>query len=236
MKWILFSIFLIVSLPLVAQSGAPSVLPEKKILASDLEQLDSTILRRKLERIHGESGRAGSSKWEVAFGGQIYNWDWNSGWTCPSSKEVLDCSQWSPLSLRWFETKNLWLKPWTQMNKKNILLEADKKIPQSQSTTAPVEGEVIEEPVESEAIRLGGQRLALQAWDWQSNEGKTLRVYTSLRNARVERIDHDGMEEYVEWRQNPKTKSLQIQQIILERDGQRLTARRLEAPAPKKKN
>ncbi len=227
--------FLSVSLSsLRAQSSGVSTTAAKAFLSQNISELDENILRRKLERTHGESGRAGKSLWEVAFGGQIYRWEWNGQWSCPSSKDSLDCAAWVPVSLEWFETKNAWLRPWTRLKKERIVLDADRKIPVSggESSDGATEDSTA---VVDEEIKLGGQRLALQAWDWRSDDGRSLRVYTSLRNSRIERIDHGGIEEYIEWKQNPKSKSLQIQQIIFEKSGQRLSARRVESAPAKKK-
>ncbi len=244
---IFFLTLLAISISFRAQSqevaAAPTATeapPVKEVLSDNIEKLDEAVLRKKLEKIHGEFGRAQKSKWEVAFGGQIVNWDWNGAWTCPN-KEVVDCSAWVPTSLEWFETKTAWLKPWSKIKKSGVLLEAEKRIPSSvdpAETSAEGSDEIPSVNAGSETdepIRLGGQRLALQAWDFASNEGKELKVFTSLRTSWVERIDREGMREYIEWKRHPKTKMLQVHQIILEKDGQRLTARRVEsAEKPKK--
>ncbi len=214
----------------------------KTVLSADINQLDTTLLKKRLEKAHGELGKGQKSTWEVGFDGQIYKWDWNGGWNCSAGKEIVDCGNWKPMSLIWFETKTSWLKPWTTIVKEEFVLDEEKKIPTS--NTVPSEVEVSEPAIDAvetggktaEPVRLGGQRLALQAWKWSSAD-KEVKVYTSLRTDWVERIDHDGIVEYLEWKRNPKTKSLTLNQLIMEKDGQRLSARRVEpvkSATPKK--
>jgi len=219
---------------------SPASTADKPVLSSDLNQLDATLLKKRLERAHGELGKSQKSTWEIGFAGQNLKWDWNGAWICPNGKEVVDCNDWKPKSLAWFETKTAWLKPWTSMKKDEFVLDEERKIP----TSSPAVGdddavEPPSDPVEaggksSEPVRLSGQRLALQAWKWSSAD-QEVKVYTSLRSDWVERIDHDGVVEYIEWKRNPKTKALVLSQLIIEKDGQRLSARRLESPTPPSK-
>jgi len=234
-NFILMSLLLLPA-PMVLAQTSSTPAAEKPVLSSDLNQLDMTLLKKRLEKAHGELGKGQKSTWEIGFAGQNFKWEWNGGWSCPVGKEVIDCNDWKPASLSWFETKTAWLKPWTSIKKEEFVLDEERKIPTSNPN--PGEAEATEpsvEPIEaggkgSEPVRLGGQRLALQAWKWSSGD-KDVKVYTSLRSDWVERIDHDGVVEYIEWKRSPKTKALVLSQLIMEKDGQRLSARRLETPA-----
>ena len=148
----------------VAEAPANSGPVEKAVLSDNLEQLDEVILRRKLEKAHGEMGRAQKSNWEIGFSGELIPWEWNGKWSCSTKKEIVDCTAWIPASLQWFETKTAWLKPWTKVKKVDFLLEADKRLPGMGPVQLEPIGESIEAlpqvPVHAEAIRLSGQRLA----------------------------------------------------------------------------
>lgn len=158
-----------------------------------------------------------------------------------STKPTLDCNRFKPVSLLWWESAGAWLDGWSRLEKRGFLLdETEKQSAKSldsgvfgnllnQESFNEIFGDVVEEEPEfseedsDEPFRLGGKRLALEEWRWVKSSGEEVKVYTSLRNNWVERIDQSGQVEYILAKRPNKWSPPRVEKIILERDGKRLT-------------
>jgi hypothetical protein len=72
-----------------------------------------------------------------------------------------------------------------------------------------------------------GRKWALEGWKWKNSKGDSAGIYVSLRDQKVERIDFEGVIEFLEWRDKPGRASPDLERIVLERGGQRMVISRL---------
>lgn len=234
--------FLLISLFIASQ--VPQGVEENSSQTTTLSELDAAILKKRMEDIYGEYGRAKSSTWTVDFGGKSEDWVWNgSEFACESKAEAEevsaeleplpdefpDCSNWVPLSFKWWQSKNAWLEPWVSFEKLGYELTAETKKSKPRRSVEIVQSIIVAEqeaaeqsPQDEEPILLGGKRPALEAWLWRDIQDRELKVYTSLRNNWVERIDHGDTTEYIEWTQANRWTKPEIRKVFVERGGVRL--------------
>lgn len=159
---------------------------------------------------------------------------------------LIDCQSSVPLSLLWWETPGKWLENYVQFERVDFLLDEKERAtgkPVSSETFGGLlqaegivdqerfevlfgEGEVdlsVDEEEDAEPFLLGGKRLALEEWIWTRTDGKSIRVYNSLRNQWIERIDHEGAVEFIVAKRANQWSPPRPNRIILEKDGRRIT-------------
>lgn len=218
-------------------------------------ELDMALHKARLASIFGEKRHLDRSVWEVSIDGSSQKWRWNGkGFKGCESSEELSCTDWIPLSFRWWLAPNNWLSGWVEFERKGFYFGAPREKPR-QLRPHSVLGAFLAEEIakennekalellaeqsssdesaddesEMEEVLLSGKRLASEMWEWKRANGERVRIYSSLRNQWIERIDWDGVTEYIEWVPGPRRWSRPVlNRLIMERDGKRVTFTRVK--------
>lgn len=192
--------------------------------------LDNVILKERLKKIYGEFSIKAKGDWQVSFDGKIVTWKWSEkGWTCPQDPKV-SCKEWIPTSFKWWVENRGWLERWTPNAKLGFEFGKTKREPamdRAAVASSPHEESdpsAVEHAAERSEDRDGfaGKNWASEVWEWKSTKGESSRVYTSLRDQRIERIDYGENVEFVEWQDKPGRSSLDLVRVTMERGGARL--------------
>lgn len=205
-----------------------------------LSSLDAAILTHRLKRIYGPYGSPKKTDWNVSMGGKTEAWVWDGkSFSCPH-KEEWDCSLWVPKSFEWWLSKGAWLDNWVSFTRTGFFLEQDQLNKSSKRAglrniddlIPSQEGEGVElaplpsaeeREEEDDVVEIGGKKQASEVWDWVSQSGENIKVYSSLRNQWIERIDYDDSREYIEWIKPSRWAPMEIKSVTLDRDGQRIS-------------
>lgn len=222
------------------------------------EELDRELLLSRLIEIYGQKRYIDRSVWEVSREGETQEWVWTgSQFEGCETTENFTCSNWIPISFQWFLSRNNWLEGWTTFSREEFYLGETKAKPrvisahsvlgtflmeelarEDPSQIAKLESEEINEvggEDEDEEILIGGKRLAAEIWTWTRPGFSPFKIYSSLRNQWIERIDDGGSKEFLEWKEGPKRWSRPtLERVVLEKEGRRLTFKRSSKKAPKK--
>ncbi|MDB5038350.1 MAG: hypothetical protein JWQ35_1878 [Bacteriovoracaceae bacterium] len=200
--------------------------------AADLGELDAALIKERLKRIYGEFSMKAGKEWEVSYQGKTSTWKWSdkSGWACPADSS-LKCSEWVPNSFRWWVSSKGWLDNWTPVTrlgfdfgkaKSEVASAPAIAMPEAVADNAVVAAEELEHPVEKiEADPLGGKKWAHEVWQWKNKKDASAKIYVSLRDQKIERIDANDLVEYLEWLDKPG-RAPELLRVVLERNGTRV--------------
>lgn len=228
-------------------------LPMNNVETNPLRELDEEILKARMRRIYWRTSNGKTTYWEVTRPGAVETWTWDGRkgrMSCPKPEEI-ECNDYIPVSFKWWLTNNTWMEPWESFRREGFLLEQEKVGISTQPASRPaltnflqqqegVDNFDFTQPVPSapefeadsddELIRLGGKRLALEKWTWQSQAGQRINVFLSLRNQWIERIDQPGSTEYIEWKKRNRWSKPSLNRVIYESSGIRLSFLRSKKP------
>jgi len=221
--------------------------PEKveEVPTLSLDELDRELVIKRIEKSHMNFRFKLKPSWKVSFDGTTQNWMWNgSGWDCSQAKtndindgsEMIEapsfnCEDWVPLSFQWWVLSRSWLLT-SYPDRKSVF-----KLWRPQADRAMAgDGQIfpfadLVEEVEREESKdlkdqltiFDGKRRASEVWEWRLHDGKLARIYISLRNQWIERIERGDWTEYIEWQQKNKWRAPEIKRVVVEANGKRFS-------------
>jgi len=224
-----------------------------------VKELDRELIRERLRKVYGNFNLKLAHTWQATFEGKTETWHWTGkSWKCPPAAVTKDpvqnevgatnvvCSEWIPASFRWWNIESGWLSNSSPLGRASFdvgQVKAEKPAgaasaqagKDASSVEAGPSGSVTESNGEAEE---NGQddpslsrakRWADEVWNWQLPNHGEARVYISLRNQRIDRIDTKNSTEFIEWNQKNQ-KVPEIEKIVLERGPTRLALVRIPDP------
>lgn len=214
--------------------GAEDKVEKKKpeIKKLSLNELDLELVKKRLKKAHKNFSFKVKPNWQVSFRGTTEKWKWTKqGWECPEAKPEINlgqpevivesktvCEDWIPLSFRWWVMKKGWLKNSVPERRDAFRLwkpQADHALTRAH--------DIARSQVEDELIIFDGKRRASEVWNWRLEDGFIVKIYISLRNQWIERIESGDWTEYIDWVQKNRWRAPEIKRIVIERGGDRIS-------------
>lgn len=194
--------------------------------SDDLADLDANLMRERLKKIHGDFSVKATGEWKVSSQGKVQTWKWTAkGWVCPA-EPILSCGEeWVPTSFKWWSQGRGWAESWSPVKKLGYefgrpKLEVAKPVVTEVHTleeTPAADGDV------EQADPFAGKKWALESWLWKNKKESEAKIFISLREQAIERIDTDGAIEYLDWISKPGRSALQLGKVVIEKNGIRAT-------------
>ena len=210
-----------VLVPVEVPPGAEPYVEERKILSK--EELDKVFVKERLKTVHGDFKLRGFGDWVVTESGQApLTWKLSEkGFECAKESSI-PCKEWVPNAVRWWILGKGWTEKWSPSMKVGVEYGEKKMISRQTPLEATPDSTPEEDPIEKEIAKFDGKRVAQEVWDWSGDESSA-RLFLSLRNSWVEKIEHNGQSEFLEWVVPSGKKVPELSRIILERDGRLLS-------------
>jgi hypothetical protein len=193
--------------------------------------LDGQIMKERLRKIYGDFSVKAKGEWQVSYGGKVVTWKWSEkGWSCPSDPTI-NCREWVPTSFKWWVESRGWLDRWSPVSR--IGFELGKAKVEGGAGQTPIVVPVNPENMEQSAVDhgheksdepdiLGGKKWASEVWEWKDTKGAESKLYISLRDQRIERIDSSDSVEYVDWKDRPGRSTPDLTKVVVEKSGMRV--------------
>lgn len=186
-----------------------------------LTKLDASLLKERLRKLYGNFNLGASGVWNVSYQGQTVQWKWTgTAWACPQGSPV-NCADWVPLSFRWWVMSKGFLDNWSPTKKLGFDIGRPKvvrtKVPIVRASGAEAgTPEATEEETEQRVDPYGGKKWAHEVWQWESKKGTNASIFVSLRDQKIERLNSEGADEYIEWEKGKGT-ALELDRVTMNR-------------------
>lgn len=198
-------------------------------------ELDASILRERVRRVHGDFSLKAKGDWQVSYDGKIVTWKWTEkGWVCPVDEKI-SCKEWVPTSFKWWVEGKGWLERWSPLERAGfdigrprITAKSDVGGAGAEHSAETGDGVVdsgsgaTQDLVSSVGHSDQPKRWAHEVWEWKSSKGESAKLYFSLVDQRIERVDFADATEYLEWKDLPSRTAPELVRVIIEKSGIRM--------------
>lgn len=194
--------------------------------AQNFDELDALIAKDRLRATMLNFSVKPIGEWQAQFDGQTETWRWTEkGWACANSKRT-DCKDFAPLTFQWLATPKVFFDQWVASKRVRIDL-GDIRAERSVVTedAEPETGEPVEPTLDFQ-----GSRVAAEVWRFESLQNLQADFSISLRDYRIEKIEHNGVTEILKWRQ-AGGRPIELLSVTVERNGSRIVFVRARKPA-----
>lgn len=178
----------------------PTVLPNVQP-ALPLPELDLALAKERLHKIYGDFNLKGLGDWTVSHHGQTQVWKLDrEAWICPK-EPLAPCADWMPTVFKWWILNKGWLESWNPEGRDgfDVVKGRTQPVVKENAGTSSEASNAEDDTVEKLPAEFQGTRFASELWTWKSTSDTRARLYISLRNQWIDRIDYGDTQEYLEW-------------------------------------
>lgn len=213
--------------------------------ADDQELLDSNFLKERVRRVHGDLAVKPGGAWQASAEGKVGTWKWtDKGWKCAENSE-LSCKEDSPAAFRLWSQPKAWWDSWQPIKRLSIEVvvvprEGMGAVGTQVEASNAGDGSAVTEEAKSGISAdsdanpqpAGGssggstKTKAYEVWEWRDAKDQRLKIWVSMRDYRIERLEMDGQVNVLVWESKPGRTNLELNQLILEKDGRRISLAR----------
>jgi hypothetical protein len=191
-----------------------------------VSQLDAMLAKERLRKVYGEFNMKLGGEWQVSVDGRTDKWKWSPEkgmWICPPDQKER-CASLVPLAFKWWGRGKGWAQEWNPEKRDGLEFGRVR----SESAESKVgTGSANEDPTTEEVKAFEGKKTADEIWTWKSASGSEAKIFISLRDQRIERIESGDGVERIEWFQKQPTSVPELNKLILESSGTSVTFARI---------
>jgi len=183
----------------------------------ELMVLDRGALVERLKKAYAPVSFKLDGDWAVTSPTGTETWSWSQGkWRCPQS--TYKCEDFVPLSFRWFSQGKAWITAGQPGDRLGYDFKGS-SYASAQRHSAKVTAEEDEES--GQVVAFEGKRNAHEVWQWQSSFSPEFKMFVSLRDYLIERLDSNEGVEILEWGAK-SGRVVILDKVFLDRNGVRI--------------
>lgn len=182
----------------------------------ELMNLDRQSLVERLKKAYAPVSFKIDGDWLVTSPSGTETWTWSQGkWRCPQS--TYKCDDFVPLSFRWFLLGKTWISAGQPGDRLGYDFKGSSHASAQRHSSQNQEGE----DEAATTVTFEGKRNAHEVWNWQSTFSPEFKIYVSLRDYLIERIESSDSFEILEWGSR-SSRSVMLDKVFLDRSGVRV--------------
>jgi hypothetical protein len=186
-------------------------------VSEDLSILDRGSLVERVKKAYAPVNFKFDGEWLVTSPTGTETWTWSQGkWRCPQS--TYKCDDFVPVSFRWFSQGKSWISAGQPGERIGYDFKGSSN---ASSHRHSAKTGADEEDDGNVGVNFEGKRNAHEVWVWQSSFSPEFKIFVSLRDYLIERLDTGDGTEILEWGAR-SGKTMALDKVFLDRAGVRI--------------